>query len=125
MKYIDANILLYAFTDTTEKGDASRKVLTGEPLFTSTLSLDEVSYKMKKKSVEAAVAAVEVLEHLPNLEFIPFLAEDVEMFKTYLKKGLGPRDSIHALTAEKARCKIIYSEDKDFDRIEIQRRTPW
>lgn len=125
MKYIDANILIYAFTDTEDKGKKSREILEKESLVSSTLSLDEVVHKLNRKSLETALAAIEVLEHIPNLEFVAFLPEDFELFKTYLKRGLGPRDAIHALTAEKTECQLIYSEDRDFDRIEIPRKTPW
>lgn len=125
MNYVDANILIYAFLDTSEKGESSRALLEKQELVTNTLTLDEVVFEIRKKSLEQALAALFAIENAPNLVLVPFVSDDVPLFSKYLKEGLAPRDAIHALTAEKTDCKIIYSEDKDFDRIKIQRKTPW
>lgn len=126
MNYVDANILIYAAVDATQKGIACRELLGEEKLATSTLSLDEVAYKLKKHSLETAVKTIELLSKAPNITLVPFLAEDVNEFRELLIGGLAPRGSIHALTAKKVKCPIFYSEDPDFDNIrEFVRKTPW
>ena len=126
MNYVDANILIYSFVDESEKGIKSRKLLKTERLVTNTLSLDEVAYKLRKKSTGQAVNGINLLCSSPNLVLIPFLSEDTDSFKELLEKGLDPRDAIHALTAKKMKCAVIYSEDADFDKIsDLVRKTPW
>ncbi|MDP2717351.1 MAG: type II toxin-antitoxin system VapC family toxin [Candidatus Micrarchaeota archaeon] len=124
MKYVDSNILIYAFADVSARGEACRSILN-EHLATSTLTIDEVVYKIRKKSLDLALAAVAAIENAPRLELVPFVEADLPQFREFLKKGMQPRDSIHALTAMKSGCTVIYSEDKDFDALEIPRKTPW
>ncbi len=126
MNYVDANILIYSFVDKEEKGRRSVELMDREKLVTSTLTLDEVAFKLMKRSREAAVNAVRIISNSPAIVLVPFLAEDVNAFKELLIKGLKPRDAIHALTAVKMKCPVIYSEDPDFDKIpELKRKTPW
>lgn len=125
MNYADANIFVYALLDTTERGQKSREFLKGKTVLTSILSLDEVTFKVKKKSLEHALAAVHLLAHSPNVKLVPFLLEDADRFQEFLKAGFQPRDAIHALSAVKSGCTAIYSEDRDFDKLEIPRKTPW
>lgn len=125
MNYVDANVIIYAFIDESEKGTKSRELLKTQRLATSVLSLDEVAYEISKKSKQQAVAAVDTLAKSPGILLVPFLPEDVDSFKFMLEKGLKPRDAIHALTAVKMNVSIMYSEDRDFDVLKIPRKTPW
>lgn len=125
MNYADANIFIYAFLDDSEKGDACRDFLKRQTVLTSVLSLDEVSFKLKKKSLEHALAAVHLLSSSTNVTLVPFLPEDSESFHEYLQSGFQPRDAIHALSAVKFGCSAFYSEDKDFDALAIPRKVPW
>ncbi|MBI3587803.1 type II toxin-antitoxin system VapC family toxin [Candidatus Micrarchaeota archaeon] len=124
MNYVDANVIIYALTDRETKGRKSRELLANQRLCTSILSLDEVAYKLSKRSKKDAIAAVDILSHSPTLLLVPFLPQDVDQFKSLLE-GFDPRDAIHALTATKMRASIIYSEDPDFDQLAIARKTPW
>lgn len=125
MNYADANIFIYAFLDDSEKGEACRGFLKKEKVHTSVLSLDEVSFKLKKKSLEHALSGAFLLSHSPNVRLVPFLAEDADSFREYLHAGFKPRDAIHALSAIKSGSKAMYSEDRDFDALSIPRRVPW
>ncbi len=126
MDYVDANILIYALDDKSEKGKSSRELLSQGRLATSVLSLDEVAYKFSKISGEDAAKAVDMLTAIANIEFVPFLPSDIGQFRALLSSGFYPRDSIHLLCAEKSGCKAIYSEDRDFDRqTAIKRKVPW
>ncbi|MFH0713424.1 MAG: type II toxin-antitoxin system VapC family toxin [Candidatus Micrarchaeota archaeon] len=126
MNYVDANILIYSIRDATIKGIKSRELLEKQRVVTSVLSLDEVAYKLLKESRETAVKVISGISTSPNIVLVPFLPEDVDLFKELLEKGLGPRDAIHALTAKKMKCAIMYSEDQDFDKItDFVRKTPW
>ncbi len=126
MNYVDANILIYSIRDSTVKGVKSRELLENQRVVTSILSLDEVAYKLLKDSRENAINAVSGFSTSQNLILIPFLPEDIDSFKELLEKGLDPRDAIHALTAKKMKCPVIYSEDADFDKIsDFVRKTPW
>ncbi len=125
MIYADANIFIYALLDTTEKGESCRQFLKDKIVLTSILSLDEVTFKLRKKSLELALAAVHLLTDSPSVRLVPFLLEDTGLFQELLRDGFQPRDAIHALTAMKSGCSVIYSEDADFDALSIPRKTPW
>ncbi len=125
MNYVDANILIYALLDGGTKGAKSRELLAAQKLATSTLSLDEVAFEVGRASKEEAIKAVDFLANSPSIVLFPFAPQDVDSFKEMLGKGMKPRDAIHALTAAKAHASIIYSEDKDFDKLPITRKTPW
>lgn len=125
MNYVDANILIYALDDEGAKGKASRSLILNQRLATSVLSLDEVAYKLGRKSQSRAVTAVEGLCKSESLELVPFLPQDSTAFIGLLKAGFLPRDAIHALCAKKVRASVIYSEDADFDKLDIVRKVPW
>lgn len=125
MNYVDANVLIYSLVDTTEKGAGCRRLLDSERLVTCVLSLDEVAYKIGKKSPAEAVKAIDGIRKLTNLVLIAFLPEDVDTFVEYLSQGFKPRDAIHAACAKKVHATTIYSEDSDFDKLPIKRKTPW
>lgn len=125
MNYVDANIIIYALVDESEKGAKSRELIKSQRLCTNTLSLDEVAFKISKKSREQALEAIEFITESPNIKLLAFDPQDVDSFKEMLSKGMKPRDAIHALTALKAHASIIYSEDKDFDILPVTRKTPW
>jgi len=125
MNYLDANVIIYALSDTTVKGESSRKLIQSQRFCTSILSLDEVCHILRKKSPQTALNAVSVFINSPNLILVPFDSSDIGEFIEFQKKGLEPRDAIHALSARKAGCSAFYSEDTDFDKVGLHRKTPW
>jgi len=125
MNYLDANVIIYALSDTTVKGESSRKLIQSQRFCTSILSLDEVCHILRKKSPQTALNAVSVFINSPNLILVTFDSSDIGEFIEFQKKGLEPRDAIHALSARKAGCSAFYSEDADFDKVGLHRKTPW
>lgn len=125
MNYVDANILIYALTDSSLKGEYSRKLLLNQELVTSTLSLDEVAYYLLKEKMKNRIEILEKLSKAPNLLWAAFTYECLPSFFSFLDKGLGPRDAIHASTAIKCSSAAIYSEDRDFDKVGLPRKIPW
>lgn len=126
MDYVDANILIYAISDNTTKGEKSRKLLLEENLVTCTLTLNEVGYYYYKRDAPNAVANLKNLAAAPNLRFVPFGILEFPTFFGYMEKGLAPRDAIHATIALQQKSKIVYSEDKNWDAVKsFKRKTPW
>ncbi len=127
MDYVDANILTYVFTEEGWKTEACRRLLTESDLLTSSLTLDEVGYKLfKRVSPKAAAKTLDLLISSPRLVFKPFDYDHFASFTKLVGGGISPRDAIHAATALKSGCKTIYSEDRDFDKIKgLKRKTPW
>ena len=126
MDYVDANILAYAASDDGLKSEKSRQLLKDRELVTSTLSLDEVAWKFFKTSPPLAASIVRGLQSAPKLSFKPFTRDEFEEFACLLELGTAPRDAVHAATALRAGCRVIYSEDKDFDSVKgLKRRVPW
>ena len=73
-----------------------------------------------------ALQAVNTMISSPKLFYEPFIHDDFQEFARLIGLGLKPRDAIHAATALRLGCKVIYSEDKDFDAVKgLKRKTPW
>lgn len=125
MNYLDANIIIYALSDRTSKGASCRKLIQTQRFATSILSLDEVCHILRKKTPDDALNAVSVFIKSPNLILVPFDSSDIGDFIEFQRRGLKPRDAIHALSARKAGCSAFYSEDADFDKVGLRRKTPW
>lgn len=127
MEYLDANIIIYALLDETNKGITSKNLLSSGEFITNTLTIDEVAFIcLEKRKKEDALRLIREITSAPNIIFKQFSQEDFEEFFNLIEIGLKPRDAIHAATAIKSGCKIIYSEDKDFDAIKaLKRKTPW
>ncbi|MFW6305153.1 MAG: type II toxin-antitoxin system VapC family toxin [Candidatus Saliniplasma sp.] len=125
MKYIDSNVLIYAVLDDGEKGRWCRELLESiekgeERGGSSYLTYDEVFWKVDRtSSKEDALEATEVILTMPNLRFFSVDDEVIwEAHQLISKKGLDPRDAIHASTARIHGIYTIVSEDDDFDELE-------
>jgi predicted nucleic acid-binding protein len=130
MIYLDSCVPIYAAINPGSRGRWSRSLLTSiekgdESAVTSTLTLDEFTYKVREvEGAEASVEAGRILLDLPNLRFAPVdyevLWRSLELVEKF---GLYPRDSIHTATAQLQNINTIISEDKDFDTVpKIKRR---
>lgn len=124
MKYIDSMLFIYGAINTDEIGEKTREVIKEirkgkEEAITSTLTYDEVFWKVKKeKNHEQALKIGKSLLKMNNLRFqrvdnkILWRAQD--QMKRY---KLDPRDAIHLACALKKEVYAIISEDKGFDRV--------
>ncbi|MEK6924341.1 MAG: PIN domain-containing protein [Candidatus Micrarchaeota archaeon] len=125
MDYVDANVIIYAFSGEGVKSEAAELLLGGE-LVTSSLSLDEVGWKFFKVSPKTSGEVLRLLVRSPLLSFKPFSDDLFDDYIALVEGGLPPRDAIHAATALKNGCKVIWSEDKHFDKVKgLKRKVPW
>ena len=126
MEYVDANVIIYALSDPGLKGIKSKELLVSQELLTNSLTLDEVAFYFLRQSKAKALQAVNTMISSPKLFYEPFIHDDFQEFARLIGLGLKPRDAIHAATALRLGCKVIYSEDKDFDSVKgLKRKTPW
>lgn len=132
MKYTDSPLFIYAAISSDETGASARKEIKKiregkQPVLTSTLTFDEVFWKVKKeKGQEAALKAGKAFLEMENVAFVDVtdnvLWRAYELIESY---SLDPRDAIHAACALVRGASVMISEDKDFDRItEIKREWP-
>ena len=129
MIYLDSTIPLYATLDDGAKGLWCRTILTSVrdgrvEAATSALTLDEVQYRVRKeRSLEDSLELADSLLSMPGLTILPVdravLREGMRVSREF---RLQPRDSIHAAAALLKSIEEIYSEDRDFDRVEGLRR---
>ena len=132
MIYLDANIFLFAALDRRDKGRRARELLKKvqdgreAKAATSTLTYDEFFWIVKKyRGFNLAVKATKALLEMPNLIFLSvdeaIIRKALALVEAY---KLNPRDSIHAASAINHNISIIFSEDKDFDRVkELKRKS--
>jgi hypothetical protein len=131
MKYLDANVFLYAILYDNAKARACKEILLktakGESeAATSLLSWDEIVFALSKLlGREIAVKEGERFLKLPNLKLLKVdeqvISKAQKMIEMYAVK---PRDAIHAASAVVFGCDKFVTDDSDFDRIkEIKRES--
>lgn len=129
MIYLDANIFIYAITGDFKKSESClsiiNKVITGKmEACTSLLTWDEILYALKREiGREKALEESRKFLEIPSLYFIE--VDGVVITKAQMIAELyhlNPRDAIHAATAILNRCKEIFSDDPDFDRVKGLKR---
>ena len=123
MKFVDANVIIKAFTDNKDK-EKCRKILQ-EDFITNTLCLVEAqtSISLIKKDKIYAMTCIkylfkkrEIINLDKNLLF--------ESFRRLERYNLNVFDLIHYVTALISECSEIVSYDKHFDNLEIERVEP-
>ncbi|NQV09251.1 PIN domain-containing protein [Candidatus Woesearchaeota archaeon] len=124
-KFLDSNIIIYAFTKNKLKEDC-RALIRSEELLTNTLVLVE-SYSKIKAIVDDMQAKTTIINlyKQPNIKIIDLDKNLLfEAMKRYQKYKLKISDLIHYTTALLNNCPEIVSYDKHFDVLEIKRTTP-
>lgn len=130
MRYLDANVFIYAFAGEGETGDAARtivrQVAEGKEAATATLTVDEVVWVlMRTAGRPEAIAQGERMMRIPNLRFVPVRQLDVvRSLKLMRDYPLSPRDAIHAAIALDEGIDTIVSTDDDFDSVPGLERVP-
>ena len=124
MIYIDSNIFIYSVTDSEELGKECIKLLelienNRTKYITSTLTFDEVFYKIKKLvSLEDAITFTERLLTTNNLSFVSVDTNIILKSLSLIKKlKLMPRDAVHLACALSNKADLIITQDKDFTKI--------
>ncbi|MEA1925172.1 MAG: PIN domain-containing protein [Candidatus Altiarchaeota archaeon] len=129
MRYLDANVFIYAALYDGKKAEHAREILRemveGDVAITSTLTIDEVVWIVWKESnrEKAIKESVRILE-LPNLKVLSVDAKDAYSALNLMNKyqKLKPRDAIHLAVSLRAGVFRIISDDSDFDDVdEIER----
>lgn len=130
MRYLDANVFLYAALGEGRKTEAAIRRLAAaaqEGAITSALTVDEVVWSVwKTNSPELAAAEGRRLLSWPRLRVASVTPETLLLALDLMErpKPLKPRDAIHAATAIQAGVFTIVSDDKDFDRVPELTREP-
>lgn len=122
--FIDANVIIKAFTDNKDK-EKCRNLLQ-EPFVTNTLCLVEAEHGISviKKSKSYAANCIKSL--FKSDSTIVDLDRNLlfESFKRIEKYELAIFDLINYITALINNCEEFISYDKDFDNLEIKRAEP-
>lgn len=130
MRYLDANVFIFAALDNGRKGKRAREILrevmNGMVAITSSITIDEVVWIIwgetgsREKAIEQGLRMLE----FPNLKVISVGPEDTYHALNLMKKyqRLKPRDAIHLAVSLRAGVFRIISDDADFDDVdEIER----
>ncbi len=129
MKFIDANVFLFAKLDAGVRGMAAGKVLRGidaaHPAATNVVALNEVYWNLRKPLGRgAALTTSRDFLRMPGLRTLPLSDREWELAIELMEKvkGLRPNDALHAATALEAGIGTIVSADPDFDEVHNLRR---
>ena len=139
MRFLDANIFIYAFYKPkgrlTEKQkfmkekakEIVRKLIEGKEKFiTTVVHISEVANILEKAlSIEALNSILTTLYSLENLKIVGITEEEyliaIELMKKY---KIDVNDCLAIYIMKKEGIKEIFSFDKDFDKIEEIRGLP-
>ncbi|MBI3036764.1 type II toxin-antitoxin system VapC family toxin [Candidatus Woesearchaeota archaeon] len=123
-KFVDANVLVKAFTENADK-DKCQSMLY-EDFVTNTLCLVEAQYRIAKIKKDKTYAWVCIKALLKTHALIVPLDRNLlfESLKRAEKYNLNTFDLINYATALVNNCSEFISYDKDFDGLEIKRVEP-
>jgi len=129
--FVDSNVFVYHLAADPVHGQKAKKILEniqgGEKCATSTLIITQVcSYLEWKKKPDAIPIFLSLLKHLTSLDKVETTMLDFEearSMQSTLKLSWSMWDDI-VIAAQMQRLKIkeIYSNDKDFDKIQGVKR---
>ena len=124
MKFLDSNILAYAFYKNEYTLKCQKAIMEGG--LTDTFNLIEAffiieketgSWEIAQKSIKGLLkSSVHIIDVDINLVF--------EALKRIAKSRISIFDSIHYTCALINGCNVIVSYDRDFDNLAIQREEP-
>lgn len=125
MRYLDANVFIFAVLDEGPRGDRARELLRAvttedEPAATSALAIDEVVWTLQGEGPrEVAIREGQRLMGLPSLQIFDVTAEDTFSALSLMEDEdkLDPRDAIHAAVAIGHGVYTMVSDDPDLDAV--------
>lgn len=125
MRYLDANVFIYAAVYDTPRGEAARDILHrigggDDGGVTSSLTVDEVVWKlMGLADRDAAIDEGRRMLDLPGIRLLDVTGQDVHHALRLMDDHgqLSPRDAIHAACALNAGVFTVVSDDPDFDDV--------
>lgn len=129
MKFLDANVFLFARLDEGARGEAARALLRGvdggHPAATTVIALNEVLRNLRKPlGREAALQKSRQLSSMPGLDILDVGERGWNRALDLMKDHphLKPNDALHAAAALEAGIGAIVSTDEDFDGLPNLRR---
>ena len=138
MKFLDANIFIYAYYKPKKKltenekimkinsQEIIRKINNGEEVVTSVVHLSEVSNILKKAmQLNNLQILLLSLNSKPNISIIDVTKEDYLLAIDHMQDfQLDPNDCLALELMERENIKEIYSYDSGFENIKHIRRLP-
>ncbi len=127
--YLDANVFIYAATDTGRSGICAVQILEAVQAgkvhaLTSVLTLDEITFVVKKlRDLPTAITLGKSFLQLNNLEIAPATIETAAVALEAMEQySFLPRDALHYATARMHTASVIVTEDQDFNKIQGLKR---
>ncbi|MBI4015170.1 MAG: type II toxin-antitoxin system VapC family toxin [Candidatus Aenigmarchaeota archaeon] len=123
MYYLDSNLFIYARLDKGNIGERAReifKLLEENKIsaITSSLTLDEVIFVLKRHlDYASAINYGESIFKIFNLNIVPVSGEDIAFSFDFMRKGMEPRDAIHAAVSINHGVYAIVSNGMDFKKL--------
>ena len=128
MNYIDVNVFVYWLTDHPAFGEPAtriiQKVERGEKMCTSSLTLWLLHVLLQREVQNySEIVLLQSILKLEDLKIVPLVLQDYIDAVIYKKEfGLHLEDNLHYTVAHRLGAKVIYSNDTDFDKTDIERR---
>tara|TARA_Y100000310_G_C20559126_1_gene752129 strand:- start:102 stop:473 length:372 start_codon:yes stop_codon:yes gene_type:complete len=123
MRFIDSNIIAYAFYDNPYT-ESCQKILRKEGIVNTFVLIEAFHIIEKEVNKEKAIESVKAIlkSHIRIVEVDTNMI--FEAIKRTNKLSLTVFDCIHYTTAKLNGCTEIISYDKDFDNLDIPRKEP-
>lgn len=127
MNYIDVNVFVYWLTDHPAFGESATRIIQkierGEKMCTSSLTLWLLHVLLQREVQDySEIILLQSILKLEDLKIVPLVLQDCLDAITYKKEfGLDLEDGLHCAVAHRQGAKVIYINDTDFDKTDIER----
>ncbi|GEM_PF-1189749 len=124
MKFLDSNILAYAFYDNKMREGSQQAIKDGGMINTINLveAFNIIEFETTRERATEAVKGL-LKSHLKIIDVdLDLIFEALKRNQKY--KHLKFNDLVHYVSALAHNCESIVSFDRDFDKLEIRREEP-
>ncbi|WP_048150797.1 type II toxin-antitoxin system VapC family toxin [Palaeococcus ferrophilus] len=116
--YVDVNVIYYVLTANEESGLRAKELIEEHygRMITSTLTVWQLYILLKRSGARLRIS--QVLEDL-GIKVVPLTPEILKMAEECEKLDFD--DAIHYATMKTHGIRVILSNDRDFDRVDVKR----
>ena len=117
--FVDSNILLYAFMESSEKSKIANEIIETENIMLSTQVINEVCINLIKKAKYSEAEIKQTIHNIYANYEVALINQEIILYASTLRENncISYWDSLIVATAIKNNCKVVYSEDMQHQKV--------
>jgi len=117
--FVDSNILLYAFMESSEKDKIANKIIETENVMLSTQVINEVCINLIKKAKYSETEIKQTVHNIYANYEVALINQEIILYASTLRENnfISYWDSLIVATAIQNNCKVVYSEDMQHQQV--------